>query len=475
LPHAEWHFGLISFHLEPIAMNVDAAIQYARENRKDALENLKSLLTIPSISTLPEHKSDMKRVAEWIASKLEALGFEEVRILPTAGHPVVYGSWSKAGKEAPTILVYGHYDVQPVDPLDEWKSDPFIPEIRGEALFARGASDMKGQLIAHLKAMQAMLETDGLPINIKYMIEGEEEIGSPNLEAFIGEHRHLLDCDFCLNTDSGILGADIPSIVYALRGLSYFELRLRGPSSDLHSGTFGGTIVNPANILCDLIAGMKDEDGRVTLPGFYDPVRALTPKEREQLARLPQDDAWWLSQSGANALDGEKGYTPTERATARPTLDVNGLYSGFIGEGSKTVLPAYAMAKFSMRLVPDQTPQMVRQSLEKYLAEQIPASIQWELLEHSSCLPAMIDIESEAVQAASMALEKVWGKSPLYEREGGSVPVVGMLKETLQVNSLMLGFGLPDDNLHAPNEKMHLPTFFRGIETHIHFMACIAS
>ncbi len=456
-------------------MNVDAAIQYAREHEKDALEDLKSLLIIPSISTLPEHENDMKRTAGWIASKLEAFGFEEVKILPTARHPVVYGSWLKAGINAPTILVYGHYDVQPVDPLNEWESDPFKPEIRGEALFARGASDMKGQLIAHLKAMQAMLETDGLPINIKYMIEGEEEIGSPNLETFIQEYRHLLDCDFCLNTDSGILAADIPCIVYALRGISYFEIRLQGPTSDLHSGTFGGTVVNPANILCDLIAGMKDEDGRVTLPGFYDPVRPITPEERKQMAKLPQDDPWWLSQSGAKELDGEKGYTPTERATARPTLDVNGLYSGFIGEGSKTVLPARAMAKFSMRLVPDQTPQMVRQSLEKYLNDHIPTSIQWELLEHSSCLPGMIDLESKAVQAASIALEKVWGKSPLYKREGGSVPVVGMLKEILQVNSLMLGFGLPDDNLHAPNEKIHLPTFYRGIETHIHFMAGIGS
>lgn len=454
--------------------SIDTAIQFARDHKDDALNDLKEFLRIPSISTLPEHEDDMKHAAEWIASELENLNFDQVQILPTARHPVVYASWVKAGQDAPTILVYGHYDVQPVDPLDEWKSDPFQPEVRGDSLFARGASDMKGQLMAHLKALDAMLKSTPLPVNIKYMIEGEEEIGSPSLEAFIRAHADLFDCDFCLNIDSGILAADLPSIVYALRGLSYFEIRLQGPASDLHSGTYGGAIVNPANILCDLIAGMKDHDGHVTLPGFYDSVRPLDPEEREQLAKLPQDDSWWLSQTGAKGLGGEAGYSPIERATARPTLDVNGLYSGFIGQGSKTVLPARAMAKISMRLVPYQTPQMIRHSLEEYLSEHIPPSIQWELEEHSSCLPGMINLDSKAVRAAAQALESVWGKSPLYKREGGSVPVVGMLKELLDIDSLMLGFGLPDDNLHAPNEKIHLPSFFRGIETYIRFLANIA-
>ena len=287
--------------------NVEAAVQYAKAHKENALAEMETFLRIPSISTLPEHEKDMKQAAEWIASKLKDFGFNEVKILPTARHPVVYGAWARAEANAPTILVYGHYDVQPVDPRHEWKSDPFNPEIRGDSLFARGASDMKGQLVAHMNAMEALLNTIGLPVNIKYTVEGEEEIGSPNLANFIQANADLLDCDFCLNTDSGILAADVPSLTYALRGLSYFEIHLKGPATDLHSGTFGGAIVNPANVLCDLIAGMKDQKGRVTLPGFYDSVRPLDANEREQLAKLPQGDSWWLSQTGAPELGGEDG------------------------------------------------------------------------------------------------------------------------------------------------------------------------
>ena len=453
---------------------LETALSYAQEHKEIFLNDLISFLKIPSISTLPEHKKDMEIAAQWVASELEKLSFDDVAILPTAKHPVVYGSWMKAGSQAPTLLVYGHYDVQPVDPIDLWKTNPFDPQIRDEDIFARGASDMKGQIVAHLKAMEAILQSSHLPVNIKYMIEGEEEIGSPNLEDFLEQNGDLFQCDFCLNADSGILGADIPSLTYALRGLAYFEIRLQGPSTDMHSGIFGGAVVNPGNILCDLISGLKDEDYKVTLPGFYDAVLPLTDDEREELAKLPQPEDWWLKQSGSNALDGEKGYTATERATARPTLDVNGLYSGFIGEGSKTVLPAKAMAKISMRLVPDQRPGQVKQSLETYLAERVPPAISWELEDLSSCTPGIIDRDSDAVKAASRALESVWGKSPLFKREGGSVPVVGFIKDILGVNSLMLGFGLPDDNLHAPNEKMHLPNFFRGIETFIRFMYEIA-
>ncbi|OGO18950.1 MAG: hypothetical protein A2Z14_04855 [Chloroflexi bacterium RBG_16_48_8] len=454
--------------------NLEAALTYAHDHKKDFLNDLLSILRIPSISTLPEHNADIVASAQWIASQLEELSFDEVEIMPTSRHPVVYGSWTKAGTQAPTILVYGHYDVQPVDPLDQWGTDPFDPRIREDNVFARGASDMKGQVVAHLKAMEAILKSGNLPVNIKYMIEGEEEIGSPSLEAFLKNHGDLFECDFCLNADSGILGAEIPSMSYALRGLAYFEIRLQGPSTDMHSGIFGGAVVNPGNILCSLIAGMKDQDYKVTLPGFYDHVRPLTQDEHKELAQLPQPEDWWLKQSGANALDGEKGFTSTERATARPTLDVNGLYCGFIGEGSKTVLPAKAMAKISMRLVPDQTPGMVKQSLETYLAENVPPGISWEIKGLSSCMPGFIDRDSDAVKAASRALESVWGKSPLFKREGGSVPVVGLIRELLGVNSLLLGFGLPDDNLHAPNEKMYLPNFYRGIETYIRFMYEIA-
>jgi acetylornithine deacetylase/succinyl-diaminopimelate desuccinylase-like protein len=454
--------------------NLETALQYARDHKDNFLDDLLSLLRIPSISTLPENKEDMQTAAQWLASQMERLSFDEVAIMPTAKHPVVYGSWKKADSKAPTILVYGHYDVQPVDPIDLWKSDPFNPQIRDENVFARGASDMKGQIVAHLKALEAVLQDGNSPVNIKYLIEGEEEIGSPNLEAFLEQNGDLFQCDFCLNADSSILGAEIPSLTYALRGLAYFELRLQGPLSDMHSGSFGGAVVNPGNALCKLIAGMKDEDYKITLPGFYDRVRPLREDEREDLANLPQPDEWWLKQSGANALDGEHGFTATERATARPTLDVNGLLCGFTGEGSKTVLPAKAMAKISMRLVPDQRPEEVKQSLETYLADNVPPGISWELLDLSSCMPGIIDRDSDAVNAASRALESVWGKSPLFKREGGSVPVVGLIKEILGVNSLLLGFGLPDDNLHAPNEKLHLPNFFRGIETYIRFMFEVA-
>jgi acetylornithine deacetylase/succinyl-diaminopimelate desuccinylase-like protein len=454
--------------------NLDAALAYTQDHKDQFLRDLRSFLKIPSISTLPENKKDMEIAARWVADQLEKLSFEDVAIMPTDKHPVVYGSWLKAGPQAPTILVYGHYDVQPADPIDQWKTNPFDPQIRDNNVFSRGASDMKGQIVAHLKAMEAILQQGDLPVNIKYMIEGEEEIGSPSLASFLEQHGDLFQCDFCLNADSGILGEEIPSLTYALRGLSYFEIRLQGPSSDLHSGIFGGAVVNPGNILCNLIAGMKDEDFKVTLPGFYEDVRPLSEDERQELAKLPQSDDWWIKQSGATELIGEKGYTATERATARPTLDVNGLYSGFIGEGSKTVLPAKAMGKISMRLVPDQKPDVVKQSLETYLAENVPPGISWELMDLSSCMPGIIDRDSEAVKAASRALEQVWGKPPLFKREGGSVPVVGLISEMLGVNSLLLGFGLPDDNLHAPNEKLHLPNFYRGIDTYIHFMYEIA-
>ncbi len=450
--------------------NLEDALTFAHEHKEDFLDDFLSFLRIPSISTLPEHKRDIEAAAQWIASQLEKLSFDDVTILPTAKHPVVFGSWMKAGSKAPTLLVYGHYDVQPVDPIDLWETDPFDPQVRGENVFSRGASDMKGQIVAHLKAMEAILQSGDLPVNIKYMIEGEEEIGSPNLEAFLIQNGDLFKCDFCLNIDSGMLGPKIPSLTYALRGLAYFEIRLQGPSSDLHSGIFGGAVINPGNILCNLIAGMKNQDYKITLPGFYDHVQPLSDDERQELAKLPQSDDWWQKQSGPNTLDGEKGYTPTERATARPTLDVNGLYSGFIGEGSKTVLPAKAMAKISMRLVPDQSPDLVKQSLKTYVAENVPAGISWEVEDLSSCMPGIIDRNSDAVKAASRAIESVWGISPLFKREGGSVPVVGLIKEILGVNTLMLGFGLPDDNLHAPNEKMFLPNFHRGIETFIRFM-----
>jgi acetylornithine deacetylase/succinyl-diaminopimelate desuccinylase-like protein len=448
--------------------DLESALTYAEDHRKDFLEEFISFLRIPSISTLPDHKDDMYRAADWTANQLRDLGFDSVAVMATARHPVVYGEWMKAGKDAPTILFYGHYDVQPPDPLELWISEPFEPQVRGDDLFARGASDMKGQIVAHLKAVESLLRTSSLPINLKYLIEGEEEIGSPNLGAFINENRGLLSCDLCLNADSNILAPDKPSITFTLRGLAYFEIRLQGAAGDLHSGTFGGAVDNPAIVLCKLIAGMRDEHGRVNLPGFYDHVRPLTESERAEMVSMP--DEWWMEQSGTSILFGEQGFTTTERATARPTLDVNGMISGFTGEGSKTVLPAKAMAKISMRLVPDQRPERIRDSLEAYLKAMVPPTVTWELEKMASCPPVIVERDSAAVHAASRALEAVWGVEPVFNRQGGTVPVVGLVQELLGVDSLMLGFGLPDDNLHAPNEKLHLPNFWRGIEAYIRFM-----
>lgn len=446
---------------------MEKAIRIASEQRAQALEDFKELVRIPSISTLPEHGADIKLAASWLSARLETLGFENVQIIPTEKHPVVYGEMLTAGEDAPTVLVYGHYDVQPPDPLNEWETDPFEPVERDGNLHGRGASDMKGQLIAQLRAVQAMLEAGELPINLKYMLEGEEEIGSPHLADFIDSHGSLLESDLCLNVDLGITAEDIPSITYGLRGLSYFELRLRVGKSDLHSGLFGGVVDNPAIVLSRLIAGMKDSSGRITLPGFYDDVRPLEADEREAMNAMP--DTWWLEQSGAFGLFGESGYSTGERAVARPTLDVNGLLSGFTGEGSKTVLPAEAMAKISMRLVPDQDPAAIHAGLRAYLEANIPAYIEWTLKEHASSKPSIVERDSVGMKAAIEALEDVWQAPVRFVRMGGSIPVVGLIQERLGIETIPLGFALPDDNIHAPNEKQNLTTFFRGIEAYIRF------
>jgi len=452
----------------------EEAIEFAHQNAGSALDELKSILRIPSVSTLPDHKSDMNAAADWLIERLDRLGFQG-RAIDAGGPPVVYGDWLGAGADAPVILVYGHYDVQPVDPLELWKSGPFDPEVRGDDLFARGASDMKGQIVAHLKAVEALKETTGIPVNIKYLIEGEEEIGSTHLAEFIRANRDLLACNFCLNIDAGVIGPEIPAITVAIRGMAYFELRLEGPPGDLHSGTFGGAVVNPANALASLIGKMHDDQGRVTLPGFYDDVKLLTDEERSDLASLPQSEEWWSQQSGAPVLGGEQGYTATERATVRPTLDVNGLLSGFIGEGSKTVLPSKAMAKISARLVPDQDPHKIHESMVAFLENEAPPGVSWGVDLLAAAVASIIDRESPEAEAAMAALEAVWGGPARYKREGGTVPVVGMIEEMLDVSTLMLGFGLPDDNLHAPNEKFHIPNFHRGVDTFIRFMTALAT
>ncbi len=445
------------------------ALEYAHQNREAFLDNLKSLVSIPSVSTNPDNIPDMQRAAEWIAGYMRRIGIEHVQVMPTEGHPVVYGDWLKAGQKAPTVLIYGHYDVQPAEPLELWNSGPFEPTIREEKLFGRGASDMKGQVIAALSAVESVLKQCSLPVNVKFIIEGEEEIGSPSLHAFLEEHKTLLASDFALNPDAGMIAADVPTIVYGLRGLAYFELHVYGPAHDLHSGLYGGVVHNPAQALCELIAGMHDTQGRVTLPGYYDRVKPLSANERSELARLPMNDDFYLQQTGAGQVWGEAGYTATERIGARPTLEVNGLLSGFTGKGSKTVLPAEAMAKISMRLVPDQDPEEVHQQLRRYLEQNAPATVKWELIFFGGGPASMADPQVPGAKALARGLEQVWGTRPVYKREGGSIPVVADMQKILGIESVLTGFGLPDDNLHAPNEKLHLPTWYRGIDALIHF------
>lgn len=446
-----------------------SAAEFARRNSARFLEELMEFVSIPSVSTDPARKSEMDQAAGWVANQLKALGMTGVAIYPTGGHPVVYGELSSSRMGSPTVLVYGHYDVQPAEPLDLWESDAFRPEIRGDSLYGRGAADMKGQVIACLKAIESIIHAGEPPVNIKFLIEGEEEIGSPNLSGFIKDNKALLKSDFTLNPDAGMIAADFPTITYALRGLAYFELRVYGPSHDLHSGSYGGVVHNPAQVLAELIAGMHDDKGRVTLPDFYSKVRPLDEAERAELARLPTDEKFYLSNTGAPALWGEEGYTPAERVGARPTLEVNGMLSGFTGEGSKTVLPAWAMAKISTRLVPDQDPAEVYEQLQEYLQTHAPKTVRVEL-DNLVGGPAVIsDRNSSGVRAMQSAMQTVWGKPPLFRREGGSVPVVIMFKNLLGIESVNCGFALLDCNAHGPNEKQHLPTWEKGIATLIHF------
>ncbi len=449
--------------------SADSAIAYARSHHGAFLEQFKEILAIPSVSTLSEHKPDVERMAQWMADELGRLGMTRVEIMPTERHPIVYGEWLGAPGR-PTVLIYGHYDVQPVDPIDEWESGPFDGEIRGDYIYARGASDMKGQIFAQLKAMECLVQNGDLPVNVKYLLEGEEEIGSPSLDGFIDEHAELLKCDFVLNCDSGIYAKDTPGIMYSLRGLAYFELEVRGPEKDLHSGLFGGAIHNPAQVLCDLIAGMHDAEGRVMLPGFYDSVRPLSEEEREELEKLPTTDEDWREMAGVPALWGEKGYSAMERIGARPTLEVNGIWGGFTGEGSKTVLPAVATAKISTRLVADQDPSAICGQLEAYLSEHAPETVKWEVREMVHGPGSTMNRNSSQMAAAVEALKTVFGEEPLFKREGGSVPVVGLMQDKLGVETVMLGFALPDDGIHGPNERQYVPNIFRGIETYVHFL-----
>ncbi len=450
--------------------NGGSVVEYVKQNNDRYVAELKDYLSMPSISTLQEYKAEVERTARWLVSQLEQIGFEKAEVIPTGGHPIVFGEWLKAPSSRPTILVYGHYDVQPTDPVSEWSTPPFTPTIKGDEIYARGAADMKGEGHALLKSLEAWTtETGGLPVNMKFFFEGEEEIGSPHLDAFIEKNREKLSCTFCLNADSNISGPDRPSIVIGLRGLSYFEIWVRGAESDLHSGSFGGAVANPAIVLSKLIAGLHDKDGRVALKGFYDKVRKPTREEKDELARNGPSDEELMKSAGVTQLYGERGFTSAERVGMRPTLDVSGMLSGFTGEGQKTVIPAVAMAKISMRTVPYQDAEQLDSSLREYFKRNAPTTVKWEIKRISVSPYAIMERNTPELKAASRALEESYGRPSFFKLEGGSVPVVAMLKNRLGVNSIMLGCGLPDAHIHAPNERLHLPTYFRGIETYVRF------
>lgn len=436
--------------------------EYLKNHAEGFEQELCELLRIPSVSTEPAHREDMRRAAQWVADRFRPLGFA-AEIVETAGHPIVYAE-SPRIEGAPTVLVYGHYDVQPVEPLDLWTTPPFEPCKRDGNLYARGATDDKGQVLTHIFSARAWLETQGkLPVNLKYLIEGEEEIGSDNLQGFLTENAQRLACDCAVISDGSQFAPGYPAITYGLRGIAYFDLILTGPNRDLHSGTFGGAVTNPANALAKMLAALVNEKGQIQVPGFYDAVVPLTPQEREQFASLPFDDKQFLNQVGASGAIGEEGYTTLERRWARPTCDINGLYGGYQGEGAKTVLPSKAGAKFSFRLVPRQDPTKIAESLRGMLTKLCPPGIKMELIPHHGAPGVLVPLDSPYVQAAARAIEHAFGRRPVFAREGGSIPIVTTFYQLLHADTLLIGWGQDDDNAHSPNEKFSLADFHRGI------------
>lgn len=448
----------------------DRALQYGREHRERFLEELLTFLRIPSVSTQPEHKEDMVRAAEWLADAMTDSGLENVRLISTERHPLVYGDWLHAGSEAPTVLIYGHYDVQPPEPFEKWQSPPFEPEIRDEHIYARGAADDKGQLYIHVKAVESWLQTAGrLPVNVKFIMEGEEESGGYSLAAFIPRETGLLAADVALISDTAMLRRGRPAIVYGLRGICYMFVDVTGPTRDLHSGAYGGGINNPLNVLGHLIAKLKDERGHVLIPGFYDEVQPLSDEERDILARFPLDEQEWLEETGAPDVWGEPHFTLVERLGARPTLDVHGIVGGYTGKGAKTVLPSSVHAKISMRLVPDQDPRTIEKLFRSYVESLVPPSVRVKIQARGGSPAVLTDYKTPAIQAAMSALGDVFDEEPVLMRSGGSIPVVGLFQEHLGLETVLMGFSLPDARIHSPNERFYLPNFFSGIETAVRF------
>jgi acetylornithine deacetylase/succinyl-diaminopimelate desuccinylase-like protein len=444
-------------------------IDYIDSNSDKYIEELKKFLRIKSISTTDKHKNDMMKGADFVSNKLKSAGMQKVRIIKTKGHPLVYAEWLKApGK--PTVLIYGHYDVQPVDPIELWNSPPFEPTIKDGKIYARGATDDKGQMYMHIKSVEAYLKTTGkLPLNVKFIIEGEEEIGSENLTEFVDKNRKLLKCDSVLISDTALFAPRIPTITLGLRGLAYLEVEVTGPDRDLHSGTFGGAVANPINVLSEMISKLMDKNGHITIPGFYDDVLKISKKERDNFKKLNFSEKKYAKQLGVRELKGEKGYTTLERTWIRPSLDCNGIIGGFTEQGAKTVLPSKAMAKISMRLVPNQNPIKIAKLFAKYINQIAPKYVKVKVSDLHGGNPIVIPIDNKATTAAANAMSKAFGKKTVFMREGGSIPIVTVFAAKLKAVPVLMGLGLNTENLHSPNEHFDLHHFQLGIKSSAYF------
>jgi len=437
---------------------------YVEQNKQRFLDELFELLRFPSVSADPKYNGDVAKTAEFVAEKLRAAGADKVEICQTAGHPIVYGE-KIVDESKPTVLVYGHYDVQPPDPLELWDTPPFEPTVRNGKIYARGACDDKGQFYMHVKAFELMQKTDGLPCNVKFMIEGEEEVGSDNLGVFVSENKERLKADVVLISDTSMISLENPSIETGLRGLSYVEVEVVGPNRDLHSGVYGGAVANPATILAKMIASLHDENNHIAIPGFYDDVLELTEDERTALNKAPFNIEEYKVDLGVNDVWGEKGYTTLERTGIRPTLEVNGIWGGYTGEGAKTVLPSKASAKISMRLVPNQNSDKITELFKKHFEALAPDTVKVSVKPHHGGEPVVTPTDGVAYQAAAKAIEESFGKAPIPTRGGGSIPIVALFEQELGIKTVLMGFGLDSDNLHSPNEKFDIANYLKGIET----------
>lgn len=445
-------------------------IKYIRDNMDNYIEELKEFLRIPSISTLPESKKEVERCAKFVAGNLKKIGMSRVEIFKTEGHPLVYAEWLGApGK--PTVLVYGHYDVQPVDPIELWNTPPFEPTIKNGKIFARGATDDKGQVFVHFKSVEAFFKKEGsLPLNVKFIIEGEEEIGSENLSIFLKNNSGLLKCNAVLISDTSLYAAGVPTLTYGLRGISYFDVEMEGPNRDLHSGSFGGSVANPINVMAKVISKLHDKNGRVTIPGFYDDVLKLSKKERENFKALKLSDKEYAKDLGVAELNGEKGFTTLERIWTRPTLDCNGIVGGFTGKGAKTIIPSKVTAKISMRLVPSQKADKITKQFTRFIKKLTPKTVKVEITKIHSGEGSITPMDSPANIAAAKAMEKAFGKKPVFVREGGSIPIVTDFSKRLKSPVVLMGLGLDSENLHSPNEHFDLNHFQLGIMSSAYFL-----